>query len=48
MSAFDGELMVKLNELIQTYPNYFLDKLNKTVDLYSLIKFMNEFEKLFR
>ena len=49
MGDFNGELMVKLNEIIQSCPNIFLDKLNnnKSVDLYSLTKFMSEFEKLF-
>ena len=48
IGGFNGELMVKLDELIRADPNYFLNKLkNENIDLYSLIKFMNDFEKLF-
>lgn len=47
---FNGEFMLKLDELIRRNPNYFLDKFSnsKNLDLYSLIKFMNDFEKLFQ
>lgn len=47
LADFNGELMVKLHEIIQSSPNFFLDKFNKNVDLFSLTKFMSDFEKLF-
>jgi hypothetical protein len=47
LADFNGELMVKLHEIIQSSPNFFLDKFNKSVDLFSLTKFMSDFEKLF-
>lgn len=49
MNDFDGELMIKLNDIIKRFPNYMLDRFSKykDLDLYSVVKFLNEFEKLF-
>jgi hypothetical protein len=50
LKNFDGELLEQLYGVSKTAPEFFFSSLkqNDNVDLYSILKFLNELKKIFQ